>query len=291
MKTSNTLSSSHVHYFQNRKGMTLAADVGGEPSGQPILLLHGGGQTRHSWRRTLDVLVQQGYYVISLDARGHGDSQWAPDSNYAMEELGNDLLDVVATLARKPVVIGASMGGLAGLLAIGLADPDVFHSLILVDIVPGLDPDGSQKVLDFLEARLDGFDNLEQVAEAVSAYNPNRPKPKDSSGLMKNLRYGDNGRLYWHWDPVFFAGSDAIHTPDFREHLYAICASISFPVLLIRGMSSDIVTDHSITELKKHVPHLQVFGVSKAGHMITGDQNDIFNEGILAFITQDALVD
>jgi len=284
MHTHHVRSGAHPYRFANRDGLTLAADIGGDPQAQPIILLHGGGQTRHSWRQTFEELVSRGYRAISLDARGHGDSDWAPDGDYRLETLGRDLLDVIATLSRKPVVVGASMGGMTALFAAGLAKEQIAHSVILVDVVPGLDAQGSQQIVDFLQRHMGGFDSLEQAADAVSAYNPHRPRPKDISGLMKNLRTHDDGRLYWHWDPVFFTTSDLIEPLVFRERLYAICASIAVPVLLVKGMYSNVVTDEGVAEFRRRLPHLQVFEVSGAGHMITGDRNDLFNEGVLKFI-------
>lgn len=275
----------HTHHFINRAGLSLAADMGGDPTAQPILLLHGGGQTRLSWRKTLEMLVSHGYYVISLDARGHGDSQWSPEGDYSLDALAHDLLDVIAAVPKKPIVVGASMGGLTALCAVGLGGSARVHSVILVDVVPGLDADGSQHIVDFLQGHLDGFDSLEQVADVVSSFNPHRPRPKDISGLMKNLRLGKNDRLYWHWDPVFFTAWDqADSTTLVRDRLYDICDVSSVPVLLVRGMYSNVVTDQGVAEFRKHVPHLEVFEVGGAGHMITGDQNDIFNEGVLTFI-------
>jgi pimeloyl-ACP methyl ester carboxylesterase len=133
-----------------------------------------------------------------------------------------------------------------------------------------------------------GFDSLEQAADAVSAYNPHRPRPKDIGGLMKNLRRHDDGRLYWHWDPAFFTFSDLIEPLAFRDRLYAICASISIPVLLVRGMRSNVVTDRGVAEFRLRLPQLRVFEVGGAGHMITGDRNELFNEGVLKFIEDGA---
>lgn len=283
MNSTNT-QSIRTHHFVNRSGLSLAADMGGDPQATPIVLLHGGGQTRHSWRKTLEELVSQGYHVISLDARGHGDSDWAPDGDYQLQTLARDLEDVIATLRQKPVIVGASMGGLTSLFVAGRNGAEIIRSVILVDVVPGIDPDGSQEIVDFLQGHMRGFDTLEQAADAVSAYNPHRPRPKDISGLMKNLRERDDGRLYWHWDPAFFTTSDLIEPMAYRDSLYAFCTSISIPVLLVRGLYSNVVTDASIDEFRKRLPQLQVFEISNAGHMITGDQNSLFNEGILGFI-------
>src|SRR3546814_17524583 len=120
-----------------------------------------------------------------------------------METLSRDLVDLIATLPQKPIIVGASMGGMTALFAVGLAHAEAVRSVILVDVVPGLDPEGSHQIVDFLQGHMDGFDNLEQAGAAVGAYNPHRPRPKDLSGLMKTLRRHADGRRYWHWDQHF----------------------------------------------------------------------------------------
>lgn len=75
-----------------------------------VLLLHGGGQTRHSWRNTGRNLAADGWSAIAVDARGHGDSQWAPDGDYGIDALVADLTAIIGELGEKPVLVGASMG-------------------------------------------------------------------------------------------------------------------------------------------------------------------------------------
>ena len=95
--------SSHVYYFseagnysmgsvvetvgtevsvRNREGMNLVGTAYGDPACPPVLFLHGGGQTRHSWGGTAETLARSGYYCITIDHRGHGHSDWAPNGSY-----------------------------------------------------------------------------------------------------------------------------------------------------------------------------------------------------------------
>jgi pimeloyl-ACP methyl ester carboxylesterase len=271
--------------FNGAAGLRLAADVGGDPAGPPVLLLHGGGQTRHSWRTTFGALAARGFHVINLDARGHGDSGWAPDGDYALPALAADLQAVIQTLARPPALVGASMGGATALYLLGQAHAKPLASaLVLVDIVPRLEVAGSQKIGNFMRANPGGFATLEEAADAVAAYNPHRPRPKDPSGLMKNLRRRADGRLYWHWDPKFVEREVAAEPPQFIESLVAACAGVKIPTLLVRGMNSDIVSDAGVADLKRLVPHSEVFDVHGAGHMVAGDSNDAFNDAIMAFL-------
>src|SRR3954471_8143391 len=77
--------------FAGRDGNRLAADVAGADDAPPVVLLHGGGQTRHSWGTTLGVLADRGWRAYSVDLRGHGDSAWATDGDYTLDAFADDV--------------------------------------------------------------------------------------------------------------------------------------------------------------------------------------------------------
>jgi pimeloyl-ACP methyl ester carboxylesterase len=265
-------------------GISVAGDVGGDPSHPAVILQHGGGQTRHSWGGAMRELVSQGYHVINLDARGHGDSDWAPDGNYSLDALAGDLRAVIATLSSKPALVGASMGGACSLYTVGMSEAQIVAALILVDMVPRVNPAGAAKIAAFMRSRPDGFATLDEAAEAVAAYNPHRPRPKDSSGLMKNLRRREDGRLHWHWDPRFMRGPYRLEPPEFAGQLLEAASRVRIPTLLVRGLKSDIVSEEGVEEFRQRVQQLEVYDVGGAGHMVAGDRNDAFNQGVISFL-------
>lgn len=273
-----------VRRYRGADGITLVADVGGDPSAPPVVLLHGGGQTRHSWRGAMRELMARGYHVINFDARGHGDSDWSPDGTYRLGVFAADLRSIVATLPCPPALVGASMGGATSLYATGTSTEPFARALVLVDVVPRIDPAGAKKIMAFMGARSDGFATLEEAADAVAAYNPHRPRPKDTAGLMKNLRRRADGRLHWHWDPRFLDDPQRAEPPLFADQLNQAAEQIRIPTLLVRGLKSDLVSEKGIAELRGHLPHLEVHDVVGAGHMVAGDKNDAFNEGMLGFL-------
>lgn len=262
----------------------LVADVGGDPSAPAVILLHGGGQTRHSWGTAMHELVAQGFHVINLEARGHGDSGWSPDGDYSLATLSADLRAVIATLPALPALVGASMGGATALYTVGNSPEPVARALVMVDIVPRVEREGGEKIGAFMRANPQGFASLEEAADVVAAYYPHRARPKDPSGLMKNLRKREDGRLYWHWDPRMIARSDNPEPPSFAKQLLAACAGVKIPSLLVRGLNSDIVGEDGVREFRAALPQLDVFDVFGAGHMVAGDKNDAFNEGVIAFL-------
>jgi pimeloyl-ACP methyl ester carboxylesterase len=261
------------------KHMRLAADVGGDPSAPPVILLHGGGQTRHSWGALLRKLVAQGFHVINLDARGHGDSDWAADGNYSFDELAKDLEAIIATLPVPPALVGASMGGSTALQLVGESGSALASALVLVDIVPRIEPKGASRIQAFMNGNPDGFATVADAIDAVAAYNPHRPRPETSAGIMKNLRLRADGRLHWHWDPNFLK-----RPPRPSGRLSAACAHVRCPTLLIRGMRSDIVSDAGVADFLSLLPSAEVFEVRSAGHMVAGDRNDVFNRAVVDFL-------
>ena len=271
-------------------GVTLVADAIGPLDGSPILFLHGGGQTRQSWGRALVEAARRGYRAVSLDMRGHGESGWSPDGIYGMDRFGDDVRRVIATFERTPVIVGASMGGLAGLL-VAAAPPPVVAGLVLVDVATRLEPAGTKEIANFMTSAPDGFASLEEAADAVAAYLPHRPRPKDTSGLMRNLRLGEDARYHWHWDPAFtrLAPDATRRRPD--PTLFEDAArALTVPTLLIRGGRSRVLSAEGAQAFLELVPHADFVDVAGADHMVAGDANDSFNTAIFAFLERNASV-
>ena len=272
--------------FSGVDGVNLVGDEwnrGAEAAGRPaILMLHGGGQNRFSWKKTGQILADEGHHVVALDTRGHGDSDRAPDADYAIETLTGDVMHVLQTIEGPVVLIGASMGGLTGILVAEKAGPDKVTGLLLVDVVPRYEKHGSARIRDFMLGNLDGFGSLEEASDAVAAYLPYRSKPRSPEGLKKNLRLRD-GRWYWHWDPAFMTkpGDD----PDLRtERFERAAADLQIPVLLIRGKLSDVVSPEGVRHFLATVLRAEFVELSNAGHTAAGDDNDAFSEAVVAFV-------
>jgi pimeloyl-ACP methyl ester carboxylesterase len=261
----------------------LAVDTAGPDDAPSIVFLHGGGQTRHSWHGAMNSLVRMGYRAMSYDARGHGDSGWAEDGDYSVSALANDLDAVLADIPAPVGLVGASMGGMTAFYAIGRSARPMAQALVMVDIALRPAPEGAKKILTFMNANSDGFANLDEAVDAVSRYNPDRPRPANPGGLMKNLRER-SGRLFWHWDPRLISSMQTPEPPAFADELLAVADGVTLPTLLIHGGKSDIVDDESIAEIRNLVPQTELYEVPGAGHMIAGDRNDAFNEGLIAFI-------
>lgn len=268
-------------------GVRLVADAYGNPSDPHVLLLHGGGQTRHSWGGTAQMLAADGFYAVSADARGHGDSQWAPDGRYDMDVLRADL-EAWCELLDTPAVVGASMGGMTGLyteVARGLEGLDsCFRALVLVDIAHRSEAQGVERIVNFMTGKPEGFATLEEAADAVAEYLPHRPRPKNYDGLAKNLRLGEDGRYHWHWDPAFMRGGPRVRASQDPDLVTSHAGQIEVPVLLVRGGSSDVVSEELAREFLAIVPHAEYVDVKDAHHMVAGDRNDAFTRPVVDFL-------
>ncbi|KAA1375996.1 alpha/beta fold hydrolase [Aeromicrobium fastidiosum] len=247
-----------------------------------LLLLHGGAQTRHSWSRSGVRFSDGGWTTIALDARGHGDSQWDPAGDYGMSALVDDLVGVVDQLGESPVLVGASMGGMTALVAEGEHAP-LARALVLVDIATRAEPAGVARIFEFMRSAPDGFASLEDVADAISAYNPHRERPKSLDGLRKNVRQGADGRWRWHWDPAFLRVPDEPRREAHEARLDDAAQGVTVPTMLVRGKDSDVVSPEGAEHLQRLIPHA-VVREARAGHMVAGDDNDVFVSQVVDFL-------
>lgn len=270
------------------KDVVLAMQEFGIATEPPVALLHGGGQTRHSWRATAGYLGELGWRALTVDLRGHGESGWSPDGDYSLDAFAGDVVAMVDHLGRPPVLVGASLGGLAALAALG-HHPELALALVLVDVSPFVQPEGTDRIREFMTDRPEGYESLEEVADAIAAYQPHRPRPKNLDGLRKNLREV-NGRWFWHWDPAFLRNS--IDQPVHRNPLIdpvrlgAAATNLRIPTLLVRGGHSDVLSVADARHFLELVPHAEYAPIHDAHHMVAGDDNTLFDHVLEGFLNR-----
>lgn len=275
--------------FTGAEDNRLAADLW-DGSGHPVLFFHGGGQTRHAWDNTARRVANEGMRAITVDLRGHGDSEWVKSGRYTFRDYAGDVAAVTRQVARQyhdaPSAVGASLGGLASLAA-ELEYGPLLDSLILVDITPKMDRDGVSRIQGFMRTHIeDGFATLDEAADAIASYLPHRKRPSSLEGLRKNLRQKEDGRFYWHWDPKFAQGEYNInHEAEiFMRRLVNGLSDLHLPILLVRGVNSELIHEEQAREFVEALPQGRYVDVGGAGHMVAGDRNDVFCNAILEFL-------
>jgi pimeloyl-ACP methyl ester carboxylesterase len=249
-----------MHTWTGAGGLTIAGDTWGDPKGPLVVLQHGGGQTRHAWRGAGEALGNAGYHAVAFDARGHGDSGWAPADEYGQDYMVKDLIYVVEALGgKRPILVGASMGGGVSLIAIGESHLAA-AALVLVDMAPRIEPEGRRRIQEFMAQKPEGFDSLQEVADAI----------------------GTDGKYHWHWDPARRRRQG--DQTAYRERLYACANHLNLPTLLIRGGLSDVLSEAGAQSFLKQCPHAEYVNVANAAHMVAGDRNDIFADSVIGFL-------
>ena len=272
-------------HFKGHGDIKIAADVWGSNNQELVILLHGGGQTRHAWGDTGKKLAEAGYHSVALDLRGHGDSEWHADGDYSIRAYKDDLVSIINEIGKPARLVGASLGGMASLVLAGdEINSDLCTALIMVDIGIYPDPVGSDRIVSFMLSGEKGFDSLENVAKSISDYLPHRKKPKDLEGLKKNLRLKSDGRYYWHWDPRFIRRRPGSRDRRYFDLQLKAAEKVTIPTLLIRGALSDVVTMEDVDYFLSVISHAKFVEIEKAAHMIAGDRNDIFAEEAIKFL-------
>jgi len=270
--------------FTGRDGGKLVADTYGDPSDPAVLFAHGGGQTRHAWGESARIVAENGWYTLAIDLRGHGESAWSADGDYLIETLAKEMRGIFREIRRPLIAVGASMGGMISLSAVGFAAEQLLDGLVLVDIVPNPEVEGVGRIVSFMRGRPEGFASLEDAAAYVAAYR-NRTPPRNVEGLRKNLRLNEMGRWVWHWDPRVMDDRNHTHRcdPDYYERA---ARNLRIPTLLVRGSKSDVVSGEGVRDFMKLVPHARYVDLKDAGHMVAGDVNDAFTYSILEFLNE-----
>ncbi|CAH1663677.1 MULTISPECIES: alpha/beta hydrolase [unclassified Chelatococcus] len=271
--------------FELPNGLILVGKEVGDPSASLVLLFHGGAQNHRAWERSLQSLARSGYRAIAVDMRGHGDSGWAPDGRYGIEDWGADTVCLVEQLSResnkKIALVGASRGGLGALLT-AASHPDLVSCLVMIDVAPRIDESGMGAIRAFMQRSAEGFATVEDAAAALTKF-MNRSPRGDASGLQAIMRRAENGLLFWTWDPRM-AASEFVRPPSEAVLSIEAARRLTVSTLVVRGGNSELMRDCDVDHFRSITPHLESVTVPGIGHMLTGDSNDAFMPSVLDFL-------
>jgi pimeloyl-ACP methyl ester carboxylesterase len=260
-------------------GLRLHYLAWGDPANPAMLMLHGIAQQAHSWDFVAMDLGQD-HYVVSLDQRGHGDSDWAPDQNYTPEAYQGDLEGVVEQLGLDQfILVGLSMGGMNA-VRYAAAHQDKLRGLIVVDMGPQARESGGREIRNFM-AMDDELDSFEAFVERTAKYNPLRPKESFRGSLQHNLKQLPSGKWTWKYDR-YFRSPDG--RPRGRANLWPFVRELTLPVLIVRGEKSHVFAEEDARVFATALPDVQAVAIPDAGHLVPGDQPDLFSDAVRAWL-------
>ncbi|MEN9392558.1 MAG: hypothetical protein RLZZ104_901 [Pseudomonadota bacterium] len=259
-------------------GLTLAGEAYGDPAAPPVLFFHGGGQSRNAWIGSAKAVAEAGYYGVSFDLRGHGDSDWAADGDYLLDAFGRDVERLISCFDQPVALVGASRGGQAALVG-GSRHPDRVRLIMLADVAPLMRDDGVDGIREFFAEGEAGFATLDDAADSLARH-LNQPRMDDASRLARAMRADGEGRWHWRWDPAT-GKREFLHPPSEGEALLAAAAQVKSPIVLVRAELSHLLTDEGVCRFQQLAPQLEVITAKGVGHMFTADRNDAFAAQLL----------
>ncbi len=265
-------------------GLTLVGEAFGDRDAAPVLFFHGGGQSRSAWRGSARRVAEAGYRGVTVDLRGHGQSDWAVDGDYHVAAFGRDVAALVGGFDRPVTLVGASRGGQSALIGGSACAPGTVRLIMLADVAPDMRDDGVEGIRAFFATSADGFARLDDAADALSSH-LGQPRMADVSPLARAMRMDDAGRWHWHWDPAT-GRREFLHPPSENEALLAAAAHVACPVVLVRAEHSHLLTDEGVAHFKALAPQLDVRLARGAHHMFTADRNDAFAAELLGCLAQ-----
>lgn len=247
--------------FRVRDQLLITGERGGPRDEMQVVLLSGLGRTRRSWSEVARVLVTAGYGVTSLDLRGHGGSGWPRSGDYSLRAFADDLHAVLLQLHVKPVVVGASVGGWAALIAAAERPRGEIAGVALVDALPAVSADGYSSFERFMAECERGFDGMHEACNKAANFFGAAVALDAPEDVRTSLRRGSDGRLYWHWDPESIRRRVQGGRFDIDSQVLA-AGRVAAPILLLTGASGDRVDPGSVDAFRAAAPHTQWVEVS-----------------------------
>lgn len=231
-----------------------------------IVLVHGSAQNAHTWDT---VCLALGEPILAIDLPGHGHSSWRDDGDYTPRSLAFDIAPIIERFApRAELVCGMSLGGLTT-LALAYQRPDLVNRLMMVDITPGVTPEKSKAITDFVNGP-QSFASFDDLLKRTMEHNPTRSESSLRRGILHNARQLDDLGWEWRYDrrshPRRAPGSSV------ASGMWEMIERLPSPLTLVRGGASPVVDDADVAELLRRKPDATVHLVDGAGHSVQGDR-------------------
>jgi pimeloyl-ACP methyl ester carboxylesterase len=248
----------------------------------PILFLHGGGLTAHTWDLVC-LALRHSHRCLALDQRGHGDSGWSPHGDYGPEAFVSDIEALVDHLELdRPVLVGQSLGGINA-LSYAVRHADELTALVVVDAGPQVRWEDGRRIRDFISTTAE-LQSVEEFVERARAFNPRRDPRLLRRSLLHNLRRLPDGRLARKSDPGLLAAMRA-GFDERVDDLDSALDAITCPTLVLRGAQSEVFSDRQAERLAQRLPRGSWMRIEDAGHTIQGDNPRALSDALASFLS------
>jgi pimeloyl-ACP methyl ester carboxylesterase len=263
-------------------GLRLHYRESGPANGTPVVVLHGIMGHAREWDHLVGALAVR-FRVIALDARGHGQSDWATD--YSPESLAHDLVGLVRHLQLRRVrLVGHSMGGITALLC-AAEQPDLVDRLVLIDIGPDslTSEHAAGDILHMLGAFTDArYGTPDEAVDEWLAGNPLASPAAVRHYVEHNLQRGPDGLYAWRFDARRLGSFVRDAQAEWR--LWKAVDLVRAPTLLIRGARSDVLSAATAEEMIRCLTHGSLCEIPDAGHDIGVEQPEAAAAAVRSFL-------
>lgn len=258
--------------YAREDGRTVSALQYGDPETDEfpdpvVTFLHGAGLNAHTWDTTILAL---GLPALAVDLPGHGDSSWRDDAAYTGPILAADIAPALSAWTQAPqVLVGQSLGGLTA-ASLAAAHPELVRELVVVDITPGIDPNGDAAQIGAFFAGPRDWASRDELVDRALAFGLGGTREAATRGVFLNSRVRADGRVEWkhHFahlanaaaDPSTGSGTGADGATGRSAIRSALAASgwedlaaVTAPITLVRG-ERGFVTAQDAADFRSRVP-------------------------------------
>jgi pimeloyl-ACP methyl ester carboxylesterase len=237
----------------------------GSPSGEPLVMLHGGAWR---WQEYLSLIPSLGqrWHIHALDLRGNGQSGWTPDA-YRLKDFTQDNLEFLDQLNAAAVLVGHSLGGVVALM-VAAQRRDQVRALIIEDSPITLDcyrhivESGREMFGQWLDLKRSAHSEVDLALKLADAY---RSYPGVTSAWLMFF-----AGCLWRLDPTFFGALRDDFGAFSEGYGREVLSSIDCPMLFLRGETKlgAVMTDDELSWLGQNCKNVQCRVIEGVGHLL-----------------------
>lgn len=271
----------HIDHTLVLHGQTFHFTEWGAATAPVVVMLHGVTGHARAWDDEARALAGR-YRVLALDQRGHGDSDPAPDGDYTVGTMADDLAAFADALElARFSIVALSMGGRVAIAFAG-RQPRRVDSLMVVDIGPDIAAAGRVRVGRMMASTPELFASVEAALAFGRAANPRYTEAMLRHRILHGTR-AVNGGLVWKYDREI---REAVRAGRWRDaiDLWPLWQAIACPTVVVRGADSDILTPEIAKRMLETNPRARLVEVPDAGHTVPGDQPEAFQRLLAEFL-------